>query len=421
MKTKLSVLVLLLALGVPAFAEAPAPPQGVGVSFGVFYSSLDSYGEWIQLEPEYYVWRPFRTGPSWRPYYNGNWEWTPDGWYWVSDEPWAWAVYHYGRWYYDDDYGWVWAPGYDWAPAWVEWRYSGDVIGWAPLGPYAVFRTGFGIHYYHSWITPNSYWCFVGTRYMGGPSMYRHIYDVRYNHRYLGTTRSVDGVGYEHNRIINRGPDRRFIEQRSGVRIRESRIVDVRDRGQQRVVRQGDQNEIRAYRPRADERIPGSDAVRPGRVREAERKPALELRSTDLLQRSGERQGRQAGDARVAPRATTPAPRQQSASPGTSERPGVQRTPEVRSRGQQRAPRSTQPDVRREVQPRRDQDVQKYQRPAEQRMVQRERPTQMQPAARPQQVRPAERAVRRAESPRVQRPQVQGAQRTEDRRARRTR
>jgi len=30
----------------------------------------------------------------WQPYCNGNWQRTDAGWYWVSDEPWAWATYH---------------------------------------------------------------------------------------------------------------------------------------------------------------------------------------------------------------------------------------------------------------------------------------------------------------------------------------
>ena len=42
---------------------------------------------------------------------------------------------HYGRWGYDEDYGWFWVPGDTWAPAWVQWRYSDDYVGWAPVGP----------------------------------------------------------------------------------------------------------------------------------------------------------------------------------------------------------------------------------------------------------------------------------------------
>ena len=96
-------------------------------------------------------WRPTATGSStragascgsrdvdrdWRPYSQGYWSYTDDyGWYWVSDEPFAWAVFHYGRWTYDEDDGWIWIPDTEWGPAWVTWRWSDDYVGWAPLGP----------------------------------------------------------------------------------------------------------------------------------------------------------------------------------------------------------------------------------------------------------------------------------------------
>ena len=48
--------------------------------------------------------------------------------------PWGWAAYHYGRWTYDPAYSWVWVPGYQWAPAWVTWRYSPEYIGCSAAG-----------------------------------------------------------------------------------------------------------------------------------------------------------------------------------------------------------------------------------------------------------------------------------------------
>ena len=134
--------VLLLGLFLMGLSDSSAnylPHGSVGVSFGVFYSSMSPYGEWIAIDHDVYAWHPLDVGPDWRPYTVGRWVWTDDGWYWFSDEPWGWAAYHYGRWYYDDFYGWVWIPGYEWAPAWVEWRYGEDYVGWAPLSPYAVF------------------------------------------------------------------------------------------------------------------------------------------------------------------------------------------------------------------------------------------------------------------------------------------
>jgi len=64
--------------------------------------------------------------------------WTDCGWYWYSDEPWAWACYHYGYWVYEANYGWVWVPDVVWGPAWVSWRVGGGYIGWAPLPPPGV-------------------------------------------------------------------------------------------------------------------------------------------------------------------------------------------------------------------------------------------------------------------------------------------
>lgn len=95
-------------------------------------------GEWIDT-PEYgTVWRPTHVDSDWRPYLNGRWERTNLGWAWVSDEPFGWAVYHYGRWSYAGDAGWLWVPGRAWAPAWVSWRWGDGYAGWCPLGPRQV-------------------------------------------------------------------------------------------------------------------------------------------------------------------------------------------------------------------------------------------------------------------------------------------
>ena len=99
-----------------------------------FYAPLAAEGTWIEVASYGRCWRPGGVIVGWRPYCDGYWEWTDCGWFWVSDEPWAWACYHYGRWIYDPVHGWIWIPGIEWAPAWVEWRVGGGYIGWAPLG-----------------------------------------------------------------------------------------------------------------------------------------------------------------------------------------------------------------------------------------------------------------------------------------------
>lgn len=100
-----------------------------------FFAPLKPDGVWFDFGSLGQCWRPLHVAADWRPYCDGYWEWTDCGWYWVSDEPWAWACYHYGTWEYDPTYGWVWVPGVDWAPAWVDWRTGGGYIGWAPCAP----------------------------------------------------------------------------------------------------------------------------------------------------------------------------------------------------------------------------------------------------------------------------------------------
>ena len=63
---------------------------------GDFYAPLAAQGEWVEVGPYGRCWHPAHVAVEWRPYCAGYWEWTDCGWYWVSDEPWAWACYHYG-------------------------------------------------------------------------------------------------------------------------------------------------------------------------------------------------------------------------------------------------------------------------------------------------------------------------------------
>lgn len=123
------------------FMGAPGQPA----SYGSFYEALSPYGEWYDtracgqdLGP---VWRPHpgRVGRNFTPYVTGGqWVATDQGWSFASDFEWGWAAFHYGRWCPDARFGWVWAPGDEWAPSWVDWRYGGGYVGWAPLPPRGV-------------------------------------------------------------------------------------------------------------------------------------------------------------------------------------------------------------------------------------------------------------------------------------------
>ncbi|HMK39727.1 MAG TPA: DUF6600 domain-containing protein, partial [Bacteroidota bacterium] len=255
-----------------------------------FYSSLGSQGEWISMDGGTYAWRPLGVDPAWRPYTDGYWVWTDDGWYWASDEPWAWATYHYGRWYNDDYYGWVWVPGYEWAPAWVEWRYGENCVGWAPLSPYAVFSASWGVHYRRYWATPYSYWSFVDCRYMGYHGLHGYVYRTDENARFISRTRTAGSVRYENGRIVTRGPEREFVEQRGNIRIPRTELVDVRERGGSGMTRSGGTGRIEVYRPRIDPGSRGMTATRPDRVRPDSPPVGLDIRGTDIRRGDDARQ-----------------------------------------------------------------------------------------------------------------------------------
>ena len=108
----------------------PAP-----ITIETFHEALEPYGRWIETVRYGLVWHPMHVHEDWRPYSYGYWECTEMGWVFVSEHPWGWACYHYGRWLNTPDNGWIWIPGTVWAPAWVAWRVGGEHIGWAPLPP----------------------------------------------------------------------------------------------------------------------------------------------------------------------------------------------------------------------------------------------------------------------------------------------
>ncbi|MFC3323976.1 DUF6600 domain-containing protein [Mesorhizobium cantuariense] len=123
---------------------------------------LSNYGGWRTSSRFGDVWVP-KVRTEWRPYTEGRWIWTDDGWYWQSTEPFGDVVYHYGRWAYDPDFGWVWIAGDQWAPAWVVWRQGGNDVGWAPAPPDvdAAFD--------------DAWWCFVPVAAIGAVDLVRVV------------------------------------------------------------------------------------------------------------------------------------------------------------------------------------------------------------------------------------------------------
>lgn len=184
-----------------------APAAG----YSTFYTKLEPHGAWLETADYGYVWQPreAESSQSWRPYTNGRWVYTDAGWTWISEEPFGWATYHYGRWTRLRGIGWVWVPGNEWAPAWVSWRKSNDYVGWAPLPPEARFDQRTGIHtwsdsYYD--VGPDQY-SFVPTREFGAQRIESTIVPSERNMTIVNQTTNVTNITYNNTTIVNEGPN----------------------------------------------------------------------------------------------------------------------------------------------------------------------------------------------------------------------
>jgi hypothetical protein len=233
-----------------------------GVTVESFYGELSPYGDWVVVGNYGRVWRP-RVAAGWRPYYYGRWEWTNEGWLWVSDEPWGWAAYHYGRWTHDPYYGWIWVPGVEWAPAWVSWRVSGDVIGWAPLAP------GFSV-YVSTYPFVDYWWTFVPCVRFASVPVYTAAFAPHVSRRHFFATAPAPARPPRPGRVVAApspawgGPAPRLIEERVGRPVTPARIVAAPAPGAR-----GRPGEIPVYRPETRVVSP------PGGGRAGREQPAL--------------------------------------------------------------------------------------------------------------------------------------------------
>jgi hypothetical protein len=194
-------------------------------TYETFYTKLEPLGAWFETSDYGYVWQPreAQSSRSWRPYTNGRWVYTDAGWTWISDEPFGWAAYHYGRWTRLRDIGWVWVPGEEWAPAWVSWRTGKDYVGWAPLPPEARFDRGTGIHkwadnYYD--IGPDQY-AFVAANEFGAPDVHNALLPRERNVALIDQTINVTDISYNDTTVENQGPNFEDLRKRSREPIQQ--------------------------------------------------------------------------------------------------------------------------------------------------------------------------------------------------------
>src|SRR6266545_749266 len=349
--------------GPPGQAYPSDQPYEQG-SVDDFYPALEPYGQWVR-SPDYgLIWVPYRrvVGPDFVPYSSGGaWEFTDAGWMFVSDWNWGWAPFHYGRWYLDPRFGWVWVPGSVWAPAWVDWRFGGGYIGWAPLPPR-----------HHRTV-----WVFTRARDIHRPHIHRYV--VRRDPRVYRITVPVRHKVRSGRAYWYSGPRRDEVERVGGIRVRPIRFRPPRAGVVARVRVQGGQ-------------------VRQERVAPARRREITQSRHVVPVRREPPRTGRP--DVRRGPDVG---------------RPDVRRQPEVRpqpqpDRRQQQPDRRPQPDVRRpperrpqaDARPQQQQPQQPQAREQQQAREQRERQEQQARAQREQQEQQA-RAQREQQQAREQR------------------
>ena len=235
----------------------------------IFFAELSRFGEWFETRDYGFVWQPMALGtnPAWRPYTRGRWVNSDQGWTWLSDEPFGWAVYHYGRWVLLAEHGWVWVPGDDWAPAWVSWRQNDDYLGWAPLPPETLYDEVYdydpGIDLAYD-VSPE-YYNFVPVD---------HFYEPVHSHcvprttvvTIIISTRNVTRFSMRENHVHCGGPDFSWVNRHARRPARRCQI-DMgmgHDHFARRHHHRLHEDRLHVFAPRVD--APWNAAVCPGRV-----------------------------------------------------------------------------------------------------------------------------------------------------------
>jgi len=244
MKKKIFSLPRLLVLAICCFIILPvknsSAQPGATVTLQVFYDELSPFGQWIQDAQYGYVWVP-DVADDFRPYWNdGYWVMTPFGNTWVSEYPWGWAAFHYGRWMYNTYYGWVWIPGYVWGPAWVCWRHGGGYYGWAPLGPWFSFGIAFD-----TYVCPSNWWVFIPHG-----NLYHHHHHQTYGPRgkdFFAQTATINNVytNTENHAVFVTGPKEDEVRQATGENVTVYNIADDPTPGPAAIK----DNAVHIYRP----------------------------------------------------------------------------------------------------------------------------------------------------------------------------
>ncbi|OGL45908.1 MAG: hypothetical protein A2161_02010 [Candidatus Schekmanbacteria bacterium RBG_13_48_7] len=174
----------------------------------MFYDTLSSYGQWVDMPDYGSVFIPNDLPGSWQPYTNGYWIYSYYGWFWSSYFEWGDICFHYGRWFYSAPWGWYWIPGGTWGPAWVSWYYVGDYIGWMPLPPDNFFGNsdnGFQSGF--------QYWVFVPVSNFTDPDMKNDIVSTESIKLKMQATDSADSLPKYGDKVLSTPPKVSFVQK----------------------------------------------------------------------------------------------------------------------------------------------------------------------------------------------------------------
>ncbi len=247
-------MISMFALAFMLFVPNKGKAQDGYISDQEFYDQLAPYGTWVQ--DDYYgdVWIP-NVDEDFRPYAtNGYWAQTEYGNTWVSDYPWGWATFHYGRWHYDDYYGWEWIPGHHWAPAWVSWRHGGGYYSWAPLDAGISISISIGGGYN----APNNYWVCAPERYMNSPRIYNYYAPHTQVVNIIRNTTIINNTYVYNNQTYATGPRPADIQR---ITRRPVTVYKINNAGRPGAPSVG-HNAINIYRPAVN----ATPNARPARV-----------------------------------------------------------------------------------------------------------------------------------------------------------
>ncbi|WP_139352715.1 DUF6600 domain-containing protein [Algoriphagus sp. A40] len=249
-----------LALGVFLLSGMIAPQEAEaknyrGVSFQFFYDELAPYGDWVKDARYGYIWLPAVRG-DFHPYgTEGHWVMTEYGNTWVSYYDWGWAPFHYGRWYFDDYFqSWAWIPGYDWGPAWVNWRTGGGYYGWAPLGPGVSISVRVNI--------PAVHWVFVPNHRIHHHFAYRYHAPHKTKVKIYNNTTIINNTVVYNNHNYVGGPQRREVERVTRTTVPVYNIQASNAPGRATVSR----NSVAMYKPEVQDSRGRTNEMRPSRV-----------------------------------------------------------------------------------------------------------------------------------------------------------